>query len=168
MLRDRPDFYDKQNHKILRHGHLTFYLIKDSRSQSLSLKISTSGSRIFVFECIPGTVHIICSIQKQMISWYFKLLKITHFVEPCVHVADSWSRIASAFDHHVDVERLLDDEKSQVLAAKLNKIKYRNRFENHFSFKQFCRTVWFLPVSRELPSCPSSSHQAPVRTSHSH
>ena len=67
-----------------------------------------------------------------MIPWYFKLLKITHFVEPCVHVADSWSRIASAFDHHVDVERLLDDEKSQVLAAKMNKIKYRNRFENIF------------------------------------
>ena len=43
-----------------------------------------------------------------MIPWYFKLLQITHFVEPCVHVADSWSRIASAFDHHVDVERLLD------------------------------------------------------------
>ena len=58
-----------------------------------------------------------------------KLYKITHFVEPCVHVADSWSRIASAFDHHVDVERLLDDEKTQVLAAKMNKIKYRNRFE---------------------------------------
>ena len=72
-----------------------------------------------------------------MIPWYFKLLQITHFVEPCVHVADSWSRIASAFDHHVDVERLLDHERSQVLAAKLNKIKYRNRFENDSSFILF-------------------------------
>ena len=116
-------------------------------------------------------------IQKQMTQWYFKLFKITHFVEPCVHVADSWSRIASAFDHHVDVERLLDVEKSQVLAAKMNKIKYRNRFENHFSFRQIWRTVQFLPESRELSSLPvlvKTKHRREVtlclvlRTSYSH
>ena len=79
-----------------------------------------------------------------MIPWYFKLLQITHFVEPCVHVADSWSRIASAFDHHVDVKRLLDDEKSQVLAAKINKIKYRNRFENISSSSYAAEQSGFL------------------------
>jgi hypothetical protein len=78
-------------------------------------------------------------------------IKITHFVEPCVHVADSWSRIASAFDHHVDVERLLDDEKTQVLAAKLNKIKYST-----------CQTQTDVPVRTRVEVFARASQTSEV------
>ena len=47
MFSDRPDFNDKKNHKILRHGHLTFYLIKDRETKTSSLLIWIGKLRVF-------------------------------------------------------------------------------------------------------------------------
>ena len=48
MFSDRPDFNDKKNHKILRHGHLTFYLIKDRRAKTSSPQSQLKDQELFI------------------------------------------------------------------------------------------------------------------------
>ena len=77
------------------------------------------------------------SDQAQFDGIKIEYIQITHYVEPCDAVVDSFAVIAGAFHHDVNVEHLIEAERIKLAEQEKNQTQYRNVDTFFFFVRQF-------------------------------